>query len=166
MVAGCGAAHRRAAAFGTHGCRGSRRDLAARRDGASGTPICRKSARDPQFGALLIGTHTWVNHLRGPQDVARGPPDGIPPAWYRSTLEGIQLFSALLPAQPLVNPFPATGESFFRVWPSSLSVLARNPIKFGHFQPLSCGFLDCIPEIRDPTVLHLACSPRFARAAP
>ena len=34
---------------------------------------------DPHLGTLLIGTHTWVNHLRGPQDVARGPPDGIPP---------------------------------------------------------------------------------------
>ena len=60
-----------------------RRDLAARRDGAPGTPSCRKSGRDPQLGTLLIGTHTWVNHLRGPQDVARGPPDGIPPYFRR-----------------------------------------------------------------------------------
>ena len=65
--------------FGTHGCRGSRRDLAARRDGAPGTPIRRKIRGDPHLGTLLIGTHTWVNYLRGPQDVARGPPDGIPP---------------------------------------------------------------------------------------
>ena len=79
MTPGCGAAHRRAAAFGTHGCRGSRRDLAARRDGAPGTPTRRKIRGDPHLGTLLIGTHTWVNHLRGPQDVARGPPDGIPP---------------------------------------------------------------------------------------
>ena len=35
---------------------------------------------DPQLGTLLPGTHTWGNHLRGPQDVARGPPDGIPPS--------------------------------------------------------------------------------------
>eukprot|EP00964_Phaeocystis_antarctica_P040065 scaffold22910_cov67-Phaeocystis_antarctica.AAC.2 len=66
----------------------------------------------------------------------------------------------------VLNPFPATGESIFRVWPSSPSVLARKPIKFGHFQPFSCGFLDCTPESRDPSVPHLACSPRFARAAP
>ena len=65
-----------------------------------------------------------------------------------------------------LNPFPATGESIFRVWPSPLSVLARNPIKFGHFQPFLCGFFDCIPENRDPTVPHLARNPRFARAAP
>eukprot|EP00964_Phaeocystis_antarctica_P076729 scaffold47449_cov110-Phaeocystis_antarctica.AAC.10 len=64
------------------------------------------------------------------------------------------------------NPFPAPEELIFRIWPSSLSVLARNPIRFGHFQPFLCGFLDCIPESRDPTVPHLACSSRFARAAP
>ena len=49
---------------------------------------------------------------------------------------------------------------FFRVWPppSPLSVLARNPIKFGHFQPFLCGFFECIPESRNPTVPHLACA--------
>ena len=47
------------------------RDLAASRDGALGTPIRGKSPRDPQLGTSLSGTHTWVNHLRGPQDVAR-----------------------------------------------------------------------------------------------
>ena len=44
-----------------------------------GTPTRRKILGDPHLVTLLIGTHTWVNHLRGPQDVARGPPDGIPP---------------------------------------------------------------------------------------
>ena len=62
------------------------RDLAARRDGALGTPIRGKSPRDPQLGTSLSGTHTWVNHLRGPQDVARGPPDGIPPYASGATL--------------------------------------------------------------------------------
>ena len=46
------------------------------------------------------------------------------------------------------------------------TLVARNPIKFGHFQPFSCGFFDCIPESRDPIGPQLACGPRFARAAP
>ena len=56
-----------------------RRGPSRARDGTPGTPICRKNLEDPQLGTLLLGTHTWGNHLRGPQDVARGPPDGIPP---------------------------------------------------------------------------------------
>ena len=78
-------------------------------DGAPGTPICRKSARDPQLGALLIGTHTWVNHLRGPQDVARGPPDGIPPC---------------APSAPLPQPLQGM---FSDLHPPSASELCISP---------------------------------------
>ena len=63
-------------AFGTHGCRASRGDLATRPGVgkfAPGTPRCRIIRENPHLGAFLTGTHTWVKYRRDPR-MSRGDP--------------------------------------------------------------------------------------------
>ena len=74
VTPGCGAAHRRA--FGTHGCRGSRRDLAARRDGAPGPPLVEKFLGTPTWGLYLSGP-TLGSIISGDPRMSRGDPQMV-----------------------------------------------------------------------------------------
>ena len=73
--------------WGTHGCRLARGPSRSpgRRKISSGNPQVSENSRGPTFGRFSDRDPHLGQISRGPQDVARGPPDGIrPPKTARS----------------------------------------------------------------------------------